>query len=306
MHVTGEHDADHHSVVGGLDPALRRQLTAQSDRSGLVRLGLQFGVVVGSGAYVALGLPFWPAALVVEALFLTFLFAPLHECIHHTAFRTDRLNRFASMVCGFLILLPPAHFRYFHMAHHRFTHDPERDPELVVPKPETLGAHLFYLTGLAEWRHRITGLIGQSFGGILPEYVPPRARRRVRCEARIFLATYSALILVSAMFGSLLLVWVWVLPNLIGQPLMRGYLLAEHTRCPHVANMLCNTRTTFTNAAVRWLAWNMPFHIEHHAYPAVPFHQLPELHAHIRKALGTTAKGYVAFNTRHIAELNTR
>ena len=24
--------------------------------------------------------------------------------------------------------------------------------------------------------------------------------------------------------------------------------------------------------------WNMPYHAEHHAYPSVPFHALPQLH----------------------------
>ena len=28
---------------------------------------------------------------------------------------------------------------------------------------------------------------------------------------------------------------------------------------------------------MRWFAWNMPYHVEHHAYPSVPFHALPKL-----------------------------
>ncbi|WP_246694633.1 fatty acid desaturase, partial [Mesorhizobium sp. M2D.F.Ca.ET.147.01.1.1] len=67
-------------------------------------------------------------------------------------------------------------------------------------------------------------------------------------------------------------------PALLGQPFLRLYLMAEHGRCPLVANMLENTRTTLTNWFVHKLAWNMPYHAEHHAYPGVPFHQLPEFH----------------------------
>ena len=80
---------------------------------------------------------------------------------------------------------------------------------------------------------------------------------------------------------------------LLGQPFLRAYLLAEHARCPHVANMLENTRTTFTTALVRLIAWNMPFHAEHHAYPAVPFHKLPRFHEFVRQHLRTTERGYV-------------
>ncbi|MGO4840776.1 fatty acid desaturase, partial [Rhizobiaceae sp. 2RAB30] len=71
-----------------------------------------------------------------------------------------------------------------------------------------------------------------------------------------------------------------------------------HTRCPHVANMLENTRTTFTTTLVRFVAWNMPYHAEHHAYPAVPFHKLPRFHQVVRDHLKVTERGYARFNRR--------
>jgi fatty acid desaturase len=51
-----------------------------------------------------------------------------------------------------------------------------------------------------------------------------------------------------------------------------------------------------TGFPVRFLAWNMPFHTEHHANPAVPFHALPELHRRERAKLRAVAPGYVAFH----------
>lgn len=41
-------------------------------------------------------------------------------------------------------------------------------------------------------------------------------------------------------------------------------------------------------------AWNMPYHAEHHAYPAVPFHALPSLHRHVVERLATGEPGYIA------------
>ena len=38
-----------------------------------------------------------------------------------------------------------------------------------------------------------------------------------------------------------------------------------------------NTRTTYTGIVMKWFAWNMPYHVEHHAYPSIPFHALPKL-----------------------------
>jgi fatty acid desaturase len=89
--------------------------------------------------------------------------------------------------------------------------------------------------------------------------------------------------------------WVWLLPIVLGQPFLRLYLLAEHGDCPEVANMFENTRTTFTTGVMRFLAWNMPYHAEHHVYPAVPFHKLPELHGLMKDELRVTAEGYGAF-----------
>lgn len=54
--------------------------------------------------------------------------------------------------------------------------------------------------------------------------------------------------------------------------------MAEQTGCASTRDCLENTRTTLTLALVRLVAWNMPYHAEHHSYPAVPFHALPGLH----------------------------
>ncbi len=102
------------------------------------------------------------------------------------------------------------------------------------------------------------------------------------------------IIFVSLFFADVAL-WLWLIPALLGQPFLRLYLLAEHGRCPPVADMLANSRTTFTNRIVRFVAWNMPYHTEHHAFPNVPFHKLSELHRDLRPHLKSTSDGYGAF-----------
>ena len=115
------------------------------------------------------------------------------------------------------------------------------------------------------------------------------------------LAIYASIAIASVLWGSSLLLWVWIVPALLGQPFLRLFLLAEHTACPHVENMFENTRTTFTTGLVRLIAWNMPFHAEHHALPTVPFHKLPVLHEAVREHLKVTADGYARFNGRLVA-----
>ena len=130
-------------------------------------------------------------------------------------------------------------------------------------------------------------------------YLPEGALPRMQREARAMLAVYVLAGLSLAVSPAVLLVWAG--PVLLAQPVLRLYLLAEHGDAPQVANMLENSRTTFTNRIVRFLAWNMPYHAEHHALPQVPFHRLPDLHGAMWAHLATTAEGYAAFTRAYLA-----
>ena len=129
------------------------------------------------------------------------------------------------------------------------------------------------------------------------------AERRVTIDSRLLVALYAGIALGSIATGSTAALMLWLVPLLLGQPVLRLYLLAEHGRCPFVADAFVNTRTTFTNALVRALAWNMPFHAEHHAFPAVPFHRLPDLHRLVRPRLRSTSSGYARFSAEYALAL---
>ncbi|MES0028141.1 fatty acid desaturase [Mesorhizobium sp. M0040] len=299
-------DIDHRTIIAGLSVEDRRDLTTRLDGPGIIRLAVHGGLVVVLGALIAARIPFWPLLILPQGILIVFFFTLLHETIHETAFRTALLNRTIATVAGFLILLPPAWFSYFHFAHHRHTHDPDNDPELMAPKPETISQYLRYLSGGPYWiamgRVIATNAAGRNRDGFVPE----KGRRKVLVEARLFLIGYAALLAASLAAQSALLLWVWIVPVLVGQPFLRAYLLAEHALCPHVANMLENTRTTFTTRLVRFVAWNMPYHSEHHSYPAVPFHRLPRFHDIVAEHLRTTERGYVRFHRRLVGSYDGR
>lgn len=295
---------DHRALIASLPADERQRLMRRSDRPGLVQLALHGGGILGLGGLIAAQVPGWPALMAVQGVLIVFLFTALHETIHRTAFATRWLNDAVAHVSGFLIALPVEWFRHFHFAHHRHTQDPKRDPELASPKPETWRQYLVHLTGLPVWYSHLRTLVRNAVGGCDDGFVPQSAQGRVRTEAQAMLAGYALAAAASAIAGSAALLYVWVLPVLLGQPVLRLYLLAEHGRCPHVANMFANTRTVFTNRLVRGLAWNMPFHAEHHAWPAVPFHRLPELHTLAAPHLQVTESGYAAFHRKYAPALN--
>lgn len=297
-------EPDHRQIVAALPQAERARLTERTNRHGLIRFALHFGAVLALAAAILAEVPGWPVLLLPQGILIIFLFTALHEAIHDTAFRSSTLNQIAANICGFLVFIPPIWFRYFHLAHHRHTHDPDNDPELMSPKPATLWQYAKYLSGIPLWTGMAKVIVGAAFGRASDPYIPEKGRQKVVREARIYVALYAALLAASLALQTTALLWVWIVPALLGQPFLRAYLLAEHARCPHVANMLENTRTTFTNSVVRFIAWNMPFHAEHHAYPSVPFHRLPDFHAVVREHLKTTERGYARLHSGYAASLH--
>ena len=295
--------ADHHSFLRSLDPATRSTLTAQHDLPGLLHLAGHAGLIFSLVTLIAIGVPGWPILMLPLGILVVFLFTLLHEVSHDTVFRAKWANRAVAWVAGFILILGPAWFRYFHLAHHRHTHDPDRDPELATPKPVNMRQYIWHISGIPLWGAVLRALWTNMRGKGEDAYVPDRQRGWITTEARILATGYAVLLLGSLATGSAMLLWVWIIPMLLGQPFLRLYLMAEHTLCPHSADMFENTRTTFTTRAIRLLAWNMPYHAEHHAFPTVPFHQLPALHELTRAHLRQTADGYADFHADYRARL---
>jgi fatty acid desaturase len=296
--------SDHQRVIAGLEPAMREALIARSDGPGSLRFAFHTAAILALGTLIALRVPFWFVLLPVQGILIIFLFTAMHECIHGTAFRSSVLNTAVSFLCGFAIIIPPTWFRYFHFAHHRHTHEPGLDPELQSPKPQSVVAYVKHVSGFPVWASNIRALVINALGRNADAFVPAKGKARVTFEARVMLALYFLIAIASVIWNSSLLIWTWIVPALLGQPFLRLFLLAEHTACPHVENMFENTRTTFTTRLVRLVAWNMPYHAEHHALPTVPFHKLPVLHEAVRAHLKTTANGYARFNGKLMAELS--
>ena len=256
----------------------------RSDARGLWQLLRHVSVLTITGVAVVRwwSTPWMVPLVIVHGFVLTFLFCAEHECLHRTAFRSRWINDAVAAAIGVLLLLPSRWFRLFHAAHHRYTQDPTRDPELDGWKPPSRTGLVMQMTGLLYWKAMAQIVWSATIGRADAPWMPPGHVRKVVRQARIMLAGY-ALMLVGSVLGIVLagswfLVQVWIVPALVGQPFLRWYLLAEHTGCPTGEGIVAGTRTTLTNPVMRFFAWNMPFHREHHAQPQVPFHVLPSLH----------------------------
>lgn len=277
-------------------------LAVRNDAAAALRIASHFGAILLVGLGIGLvvfhfGLIWALPLMVAQGWLIAFLFMPLHETAHKTAFASGWANGLVGRICAAAIVWPYEYYILFHWAHHRHTQDPERDPELVsgIAPPTSTSGLLILFSGVRLvlrrggllLRHALTGRVDAP-------WVPAGKRQLVVREARWMAALYVAAIFASLLSGSAMLLWVWFAPLMIGQAFLRPYLLAEHSACGHTRDAFENTRTTFTSGLVRWFTWNMPYHTEHHAYPNVPFHALPRLHDLVEGRLQHRGPGYLA------------
>lgn len=278
-----------------------------SDSEGLKQLCFHIGCAVAASLLVARSLRIgsWLGLVAGElalGLVSSFYFAGFHECIHGTAFASHLVGRCVSHLFGFAIFRGANWYYYFHWHHHRFTNDPERDPELsgtttdradptaAQTAASQLAAYALFLSGYPFGFERLPGMVRHALGRPDEEswIDTPYKRRVIQVEYGCYLAGYAALALAALLEPSRVgapLWFYWLLPHILGAGHLRYYQTAEHRGCQTGAftdtSAWLVSRTTASWALYTKLAWNMPYHQEHHAWPNVPFYLLPALYARV-------------------------
>lgn len=291
-----------------------RALGKRSDARGLLRLAGHVVAIAGTGTLYGAAVELH-ASLIEQGLgalalgfTLVTMFATMHESVHRTAFKTRWLNDAVGWFAGLLSFYSSSFYRPYHGWHHRFTQLPGQDPELEDRKPTSVLGYFVELSGAPWWlgkcRTYLKLATGQTSGyGFLNEKNAPGVVRSVRLQ----LLTYAVGIALSVELGHPYFVTYWLLPVALAQPLLRAILLAEHMGCSNDADMLSNTRTTYTLWPVRFLMWEMPYHADHHRYPALPFFVLARAHVHLEPHLTHIARsGYSGLHMAILRDLRKR
>jgi fatty acid desaturase len=281
-------------------------LSRRADLPGALRLAVHAALLLGTGGWLAVAGP-WNVvpAFLAFGLVQVALFAPAHEMMHQTAFASRRANAIFGWLAACPSLLNLHFYTSFHLAHHRNTQIPGEDPELDLAPTNNFRSYVWRVLGIPYWRLRLR-VIRDCWRGDLGAYpyVTAKATRGVISSVR----TMSVVMVGGALASALLFGWrtpllFWIGPQLLCQPFLRAYVLAEHTGCTQDRNGLTNTRTTLTNTAVRLLMWNMPYHAEHHMYPSIPFHRLVDAHAALCARLGFVQRGYTRWHLALLRQL---
>lgn len=285
-----------------------RAFNERSDWHGFVQLASHVGAIAVAATLHWFALGSWWVLLTGLALgvLVNFLYAAQHELSHNTPFKTRKYNVIFGRIIGFTQIFPRDFDQIMHFAHHQFTSNWDRDGELMR-KPFTLRSYLLWLSGITYWRNRIMGIIRQAIGVVIEPYIRREEDAKVIFEARVHLALYLAIILVSLAFNNWVWLTFWIAPMILTKPIHQLQNTIEHLGLSHGDDILENTRSTRINAFGRWLCWQMPYHTAHHIFPSVPFWQLRALNDKIESQTGEVHRmGWIEFQIEVIRKLSQK
>ncbi|WP_435137389.1 fatty acid desaturase family protein [Pseudopelagicola sp. nBUS_19] len=282
----------------------------RSDWPSLRRLAVWLALVAATTTIVTLAWNswlIWPA-MFVHGVVLVHHFSLQHECVHYAVFRTRWLNDVVGQICGLIIILPHRFFRYEHCDHHTYTQLNGEDPELI-PMPKSIWEYLFYISAIPYWRAKFTELLRHASGRLSKvelSFIPTVEHETVYRDARAMLTVYVAIFAGMAIAGWWDLIWYWLIPLLLGEPVMRFVRMTEHVGRPTVSQLSENTRTNLVSKPWAFLCWNMNYHAEHHYVASVPFHALPELHEKLKDHIHVEEGGYFGAHRDILRQLFAR
>ncbi len=220
-----------------------------------------------------------------------------HECGHGTAFKTRWMNDVVYEIACFMIMRNPVTWRWSHTRHHTDTVIVGRDPEIAVMRPPDLLRLVLNFFGILDVFHATIDMVRNAAGVISAEektFIPEQEQPRVIRIARIWLAIYIVTIALAITMGSILPLMLIGLPRLYGawHHVMTG-LLQHGGLADNVIDHRLNSRSVYMNPFSRFVYWNMNYHVEHHMFPMVPCHALPQLHEMIKHDLPAPNKSII-------------
>jgi len=270
-----------------IDRRRLKSLARRSDRPGIVHLALWAAALLGAGTLVwaALGtFLVWPAMFLLGVVTSVPAYSLSHETAHGTAFRSRWLNETVFWFTSLLYGEEPLHRRYTHTNHHTYTWYVGLDSQMPFDTPLDFKGWLYDISGLSLHRFQLRvlwQLATRRYTPLMREVSPEAELPKMTRNARLFgLAYLGTGGLIAA--GITWPLWFYVLPRLLGGPIMLMFNLIQHAEMQENSpSIIESTRTFRTNWAGRFLYLNMNHHVEHHLYPQVPFYALPRLHQEV-------------------------
>jgi|SRR5579859_502859 len=204
-------------------------------------------------------------AFLIGAVPLHDLLVQGHEGSHGLISRVRWINELLGWLTLAPVLISCAAHRAFHMRHHESPHG-EGDPEyeffnrvvpgvpgwafLLIPAGAPVAVNFYALRHISSRKFRLR-IVAEIVGGI------------------------GLHLLLAILMGWQLYLKAVVLPMMTGLPfvsVLRS--ICEHHATPR-GDEWKTARSVRTNKVLEWMWSNVNYHLEHHLYPGVPYHNLP-------------------------------
>jgi fatty acid desaturase len=217
-----------------------------------------------------------------------------HEGVHRLLLGNRRLNDLLARVfLAWPVLIDFDAYRRVHFRHHRHVNSPQ-DPDWTRNRYDAVGGR-----GWQRLARLMAGTAGRQ-QEIFEWFVVGRSLGPWPVVRGLYYATIAGAAIWAGGARALLMYWfvpllTWFLVT------MRLKGVAEHFALGN-ADTLQAARTIIHGRIARLLLFprNAAYHLEHHLYPRVPHHRLPELHAELMRrpefsASAPLVQGYLAF-----------
>lgn len=286
----------------GIERAQLIKLLKKRDAPGVALLiAWLLGVAATTWALAAAWGSAWAVPmLVVHGAILSFAYAASHECAHATAFRSKWLNEAAFYLTSFVFMEEPMYRRYSHGRHHAYTWYHGFDSQMPYRNPMTLRAYVSETLAFKAFGGAFVQLARFARGKLYPDelsFIPAARLGQLVWGARAFLLGYAAIVVSSAAAHSWFPVVAFFGARLAGGWVVQLFINSQHMCMSEgMPDHRYTTRSLRGSTVTRLLYWNMNYHIEHHLYPGVPFHSLPEASSLIAGELPEPAASAVHAN----------
>jgi len=196
-----------------------------------------------------------------------------HEPGHRTAFKTVWMNDVIYEIASFMVFRESVPWRWSHVRHHTDTIIVGRDRESPSAPGPVCGGAAGFLSLQRVPRNSLRWFAIASGGSQRKMRRIFRSRNGAKCFAMrvIYLLIYAAVIawaIAIRQHSSLDVHWA---ARLYGYWLATIFGLTQHAGLAEdVLDHRLNTRTVYMNPILRFLYWEMNYHVEHHIFPWCP------------------------------------
>jgi len=222
---------------------------------------------------------------------LTFL---AHETLHGAIVRGPRLRYLVGFL-GFspFVVSPRLWLAWHNRVHHGNTQHEGKDPDAYPTLREYQRSRAIRLAtqvapGLRRLRGASTALIGFS---VQSTHMLFAARARGFLSAKQHAYAIAETLLGVALWlsvafatGGLVFLFAFVLPLLVANAIVMGFILTNHSLSPltELNDPLLNSLSVTTPRLVEWLTLGFGYHVEHHLFPTMSARHAPEVQAVLR------------------------